>query len=346
MATNTPDTKDKSTDSPAPEVLHSQSDGGSSASAVAAAEKIKARARLRRGTYRPSHKATFIGLGVVVGILAINVVIIMFVFNSQNKSTTGTTQSEVTISPEVLDKLGVSRNAVGTVGAELVVGPNARFNGKITVASDVSIAGQLKLNSKFIATDASLTKLEAGDTSLGQLNINGDGTVTNLNIRKDISVVGATRLQGPVTISQLVTINSGLNVAGNLALGGTLSVRGLQASSLTSDTTLTIGGHIITRGSAPGVFRGSAVGTNGSVSISGNDASGTVAVNTGTGAGGGILAQVTFRSQYGTTPHVVVSAVGAGIGSVYVSRTIGGFSIGVDAALAPGGYAFDYIVMQ
>jgi hypothetical protein len=38
--------------------------------------------------------------------------------------------------------------------------------------------------------------------------------------------------------------------------------------------------------------------------------------------------------------------VGAGIGSVYVNRTIGGFSIGVNGPIAPGGYAFDYIVMQ
>jgi len=34
------------------------------------------------------------------------------------------------------------------------------------------------------------------------------------------------------------------------------------------------------------------------------------------------------------------------MGSVYVSRTAWGFSIGVNGAVAPGGYAFDYIVMQ
>jgi len=113
-----------------------------------------------------------------------------------------------------------------------------------------------------------------------------------------------------------------------------------------SDSTLTIGGHVITRGAAPGVGPGSALGANGTVSISGNDASGTVAANIGTGGGNGILAQVAFRSQYSNTPHVVVTTVGSGMGSVYVSRTAWGFSIGVNGAVAPGGYAFDYIVMQ
>jgi hypothetical protein len=346
MSTHDSDSDDKSTEPPAPEALRAQGGDKPSAPVTLSSSITKQNVRPHRVTYRPSHKATFIGLAVIVGILAVNAGIIGFVMKGQSKTTDEVAQGTVTISPAVLDKLGVSRNPIGNVGAELVVGPNSRFSGKVTIGSDVSIAGQLKLNSKFSASDASLAKLEAGDTSLGQLNVNGDGTVTSLNLRKDLTVVGLTRMQGPVTIAQLLTVNNNLNVAGNLAVGGTLSARGFQASSLVSDTTLTIGGHVITRGSAPGVGPGNALGNNGTVSISGNDASGTVAANIGTGAGGGIIAQVAFRSQYGSTPHVVVTAVGAGVGSVYVNRTVGGFSIGVNGALAPGGYAFDYIVMQ
>lgn len=338
--------KNKPTEPPAPEVLRSQFDNSSPAEASGASSTPRINVRSRHTTYRPSHKATFIGLGVVVGILAINAVIITFVMNSQGETGTKASQSEITLSSANLDKLGVSRNPVGNAGVELLVNPNSRFNGKVTVGGDVSIAGQLRLNSKFSATDASLTNLEAGKTSLSELNVNGDGTATNLNLRKDLSVVGLTRLQGPVTVGQLFTVNNNANISGNLAVGGVLSARGFQASSLVSDTTLTIGGHVITRGSAPGVGPGSALGANGTVSISGNDASGTVAANIGTGGGNGILAQIAFRSQYGSTPHVVVTAVGSGVGSVYVSRSIGGFSIGVNGALAPGGYAFDYIVMQ
>lgn len=124
-----------------------------------------------------------------------------------------------------------------------------------------------------------------------------------------------------------------------------LSARNFQANSLTSGSTLTVGGHIITAGNAPNVGRGGATGNNGTVSISGNDASGTIAVNAGTGAGNGLLAQVSFKNQYGNIPHVVVTPVGQYV-NVYVTRSIGGFNIYASGAMSPGGYAFDYIVMQ
>lgn len=338
--------KDKMTETPAPEVLRPQTEDESPAPEAATSMTPHASPQRRHTTYRPSHKATFIGLAVVVAILAVNAGIIFFVMQGQTTAGTGLNQGQVTLSSGVLDKLGVSRNPVGKSSEELVIGPNSRFNGKVTVGSDVSIAGQLTLNSKFSATDASLANLQAGVTSISQLTVNGDGTVSNLNLRKDLTVLGLTRLQGAVTVSQLLTVNNNVNISGNLAVGGVLSARGFQASSLVSDSTLTIGGHIITRGTAPGVGPGTALGANGTVSISGNDASGTVATNVGTGGGNGILAQVAFRSQYSITPHVVVTTVGPGMGSVYVSRTAWGFSIGVNGAVAPGGYAFDYIVMQ
>lgn len=347
MASRPAENKTTNNEPPAAEELKPQSKSSSlSDHVVANAPATKVRPGFRRGSYRPSHKATFIGLAVVVGILGINAAVIMFVMRGQGVVGASTNQDTVTLSPSALDKLGVSRNAVGSAGTELIVGPNSRFNGTLTVGSDVSIAGQLRLNSKFSATDASLAKLQAGDTAVEQLNVNGDATVSSLNLRKDLAVVGLTRLQGPVTISQLLTVNNNVNIAGNLAVGGVLSARGFQASSLTSDTTLTIGGHVITRGSAPSAGPGNALGANGTISISGNDAAGTVAANIGTGAGSGIIAYVAFRSAYSSTPHVVVSPVGAGMGSVYVNRTASGFSIGVNGPLAPGGYAFDYIVMQ
>lgn len=341
MTSHSSNTNSPTTEPPAPEVLRPQSDS----TPVPEAAPPKKSLRLNHLTYRPSHKATFIGLAVVAAILLINAIVISFVMNSQAQSNATGRPGEVSISSAALDKLGVSRNPIGNAGTELIVGPNSRFNGKVTVASDVSIAGQLKLSSKFSASDASLAKLQAGDTSLNQLNVNGDATATNLNLRKDLTVLGATKLQGPVTVSQLLTVTNSMNVVGNLAVGGVLSARGFQASSLVSDSTLTIGGHIITRGTAPGVGPGSGLGANGTVSISGNDAAGTVAANIGTGGGNGILAQVAFRNQYGTTPHVVITPVGGG-GNFYINRSSGGFSISVSGPLAPGGYAFDYIVMQ
>lgn len=332
---------------PKPEVLQPQSKSHKAASPslsdhVAA---VSSHHVVHRGQYRPSHKATFIGLAVVAAVLAINGGIIAFVMGSQQKAGADASNQNVTLSDNALSGLGVNRNTAGENGAELIVGPASTFKSKVSVGSDLTVAGQLQLKSKFTASDASLARLQAGEVALQSLGVNGDATVTNLNLRRDLKVAGATTLQGPVTMSQLLTINNSLNVAGNVAVGGVLSAQSFQANSLVSGSTLTIGGHIITRGSAPNVGSGGAVGSNGTVSISGNDASGTVAVNTGTGAGGGLLAQVAFRSQYGTMPHVVVTPVGR-YADVYVTRTIGGFSIYVNGPMAPGGYAFDYMVMQ
>lgn len=338
------ESKATATEPPVPEVLQAQSDDATEESSTdsqpsAPAVTHRPRPQIHRMTYRPSHKATFIGLGVVVVILAINAVIISFVVQGQNTAQAEGSQSDVTISPAVLDTLGVSRNSVGNLGTELVVGPNSKFDGKVTIGGDVSVGGELKLNGKLSVSDATLTSLQAGNTSLSKLDVNGDANAASLTLRQNLAVAGTSTLQGAVTVGQTLT------VAGNLTVGGALAVRSFQASSLTSETTLTIGGHVITRGSAPGVAAGGAVGSNGTVSISGNDASGTVAVNIGVGAVSGILAQVTFRTQYGITPHVVITPVGRG-GDFYINRTSTGFSIVTSGGLSPGGYAFDYIVMQ
>ena len=338
------ESKISSTEPPVPEVLQAQSDdvaeeATEDKTSPAPAATHRPRPQIHRMTYRPSHKATFIGLGVVVVILAINAVIISFVVQGQATANAQGSQSDVTISPAVLDTLGVSRNSVGDLGTELVVGPNSKFDGKVTIGGDVSVGGELKLNGKLSVSDATLTSLQAGNTSLNKLDVNGDANAASLTLRQNLAVAGTSTLQGAVTVGQTLT------VAGNLTVGGALAVRSFQASSLTSETTLTIGGHVITRGLSPNVSAGGAVGSNGTVSISGNDASGTVAVNIGVGAASGVLAQITFKSQYTNTPHVVITPVGRG-GDFYINRTTTGFSIVSVNPLSPGGYAFDYIVMQ
>lgn len=340
------DDKTGQTDAPAPEALTVQgadTDKDTQPSSSAAASKPKK--LLKRTTYRPSHKATFIGLAVVAGILALNGGVIAWLMNAQEAAGAEADREAVTLSAATLDGLGVSRNPVGNLGSELTVGPNATFNGKVTMGSDLTVGGQFQLKGNFSANSADFTKLQAGETALEDLNVNGDASVTTLNLRNDLNVAGNATLQGPVTMAQLLTINNNLNVAGNVAVGGVLSARTFQANSLTSGSTLTVGGHIITGGAAPNVGRGGAVGNNGTVSISGNDAAGTVAVNAGTGAGNGLLAQVSFKSQYGNIPHVVVTPVGQYV-NVYVTRSIGGFNIYAAGSMGPGGYAFDYMIMQ
>ncbi len=334
-----------------PEVLQPRADDGSQVSETdpssPSSDTQEVTKSKRRRTYRPSHKATFIGLAVVVAILAINALVLVFVLRKQSKLN-DQASGQVTISQEVLDKLGVNRSSVGDSGVALTIGPSTEFKNKVKIAGDVNIAGQLNLNGKLSASDASFTQLQAGNTSLTQLNVNGDTTSSSLNLRNNLLVNGTTRLQGAVTITQLLSVTNSLNVSGNLSIGGTFSAR-----SFTSTGTFTIGGHVITGGTTPSVSKGSCDGSNGTVSISGNDSAGTVAVNIGTGACGGSVAVITFATTYNTTPHVIITPVGAApiiaggaADSFYVSRSTNNFTIYVAGGLSPGGYAFDYIVEQ
>ena len=334
---------------PAPEVLKPKADNStpetdSSSSSSGQPEVTASRRRMHRGSYRPSHKATFIGLAVVIIILGVNSVVIAFVLKAQNKKIQQA-QGQVTISQAALDKVGINNTPIGTSGIELTVNPDARFNGRVDVAGDLSVGGQLKLSSGLSAGDASLSQLQVGNVSAASLNVNGNVTASTLNLRNDLNVAGTSRLQGPVTIGQLLTVDNSLDVVGNMAVGGVLSVGTFHTTTLVADNGVTIGGHVVTEGSPPSVTKGSSLAGTDTVSISGNDVSGTVAVNIGASSVSGIVANITFNRAFSNIPHVLITPVGSGASDVYVNRSEGGFSIGV-GSLDSGGHAFDYIVEQ
>ena len=345
------DGKSGGSELPAPEVLKPQVQKKTTPE-PALEGKVKKKSFFSRGgapkrsSYRPSHKGTFIGLGVVVGILIVNAIVISIVFQFQQAEEEQLNRTEVTLTAESLDQLGVSRNPVGDLGTELTVGPDAVFNGAITVGGNATVGGSLILNGEFSAAQGAFTELQGGETSLTSLNVNQDLSASNVSVRENLAVTGTSQLQGAVTVAQLLTVNGNVNVSGNLAVGGTLSVRTLAVSSLSIDTSLLLGGKIVTRGSAPSVSAGGGVGSNGTVSISGTDTAGTVAVNIGVGGGNGLLASVSFRGAYSATPRVVITSIGRSAGDYYVNRSANGFSIVTNSALSPGGYAFDYIIVQ
>jgi hypothetical protein len=302
--------------------------------------------RPKHRSYRPSHKATFIGLAAVIAILAINAAIIGLLLKKQAKNDGAASKGSVTLSSSDLSKLGINRNAIGDKGSELVVAPNAQFKGRLNVAGDTTLSGQLALNSKLTGTDANFTQLQSGKTSISELNVNGSSTGSSLNLRKDLVVAGSTQLQGTVSMAQLLTVNNSVNIIGNLAVGGTLTVGTFSARSLTSTSTLTIGGHIITNGLSPSLAPGNALGSNGTASVSGNDAAGAIAINIGVSAGGGTLASIAFHNQYSSVPRVVITPVGVGANFYIFNLTTSGFSVGVTSGLPAGGYRINYLAMQ
>jgi hypothetical protein len=330
---------------PEPQALKVDDDATTVAANQTADTSSIQQASKKRRTYRPSHKATFIGLAVIVAFLLINVGGLWFLLRQQTSQQEELVNNGVTLSSDTLSQLGVSREPVGEA-TELTVGPNSTFRGDLTVGKNVSIGGNLQLNSDFIADSAKFGSLQAGKTQLESLNVNSDGTLSNLNLRKDLNVVGTARLQGQAVFSQLVTINNNLNVAGSLSVGGVISTRSFDASNLVASDLLTIGGHIQTRGSAPTLVPGSALGSGGTTSVNGTDTAGTVAVNVGTGASPGVIARVTFNRSYTAIPRVVASPVGGAMPGLYVNRTTTGFTLSTSSSLSPGGYAVDFIVMQ
>lgn len=329
---------------PAPEQLQVQG-GGSSGFEKVIANTAGSDTRRRGRGYKPSNRGVFIGLSIVFVILALNAGAFWYLANFVNNTKSVNTET-VTLSTQSLNGLGVARNDVGSSGTELTIGPKTQFNSKVTVSNDLLVTGQLNLSKKFTAPEGSFEKLQAGDSTVNSLTINNDLTANSFNARKDLNIVGASRLQGPVTISQLLTVNNNVNIAGSLSIGGTFQTRGFQADSLTSGSTLTIGGHIIARGSSPTIGSGSAVGSNGTVSVSGSDAVGTIVVNVDFNGSAGTLAQIAFRNQYQTTPHVVISPVGKSASTVYVNRSTSGFTLLTSAQLPAGTYTFDFIIIQ
>lgn len=328
-------------------VLQPRAEDGSTGAAPGTAAKLDKAGKpihLARRTFHPSHKATFIALGSILLLIVVNGGVFYFLYKRQAATkATKNNLSGVSINQSVLDQLGVNRSTVGDSGEALVIAPNAQFKGQLSVTKDAKFNGTLS------AGATSLTKLDAGDTSLTQLNVNSNSTLSGTVIRNDLTVNGASHLQGAVTIDKLLTANGGLNVSGNLTVGGALITNNFSASSLTSTSTLSIGGHIITGGAVPSINQGPAAGPAGTVSISGNDAAGTIAFNTGQAPSDGVIATVTFRNAYPITPHVIISPVGRPTGHLeyYVDRTATGFTIGTNntPAIATG-YVFDYLVEQ
>jgi cytoskeletal protein CcmA (bactofilin family) len=329
---------------PQPEELKPRAEAG--APTAPPVSSVAPGAKPKKRSYRPSHKATFIGLAAVIAILAVNGAVIGFLLKKQAKTDGIASKGQVSLSNADLSKLGINRNAIGDSGSELIVAPNAQFKGTLSVVGNTNLSGQLNLNSKINGTDASFSQLQAGKTSLSDLNVNGDGTLSTLNLRKDLIVAGQSQLQGPVNLRQLLTVSSSANIIGNLSVGGTLTVGTFSARSLTSTSTLTIGGHVITNGLSPSLAPGNALGSNGTAGISGNDAAGVISMNIGVGAVGGTIASVAFHNTYSGVPRVVITPVGVP-GEFYIfNLTTSGFSVGVASGLPPGGYRIDFLAMQ
>jgi cytoskeletal protein CcmA (bactofilin family) len=262
-------------------------------------------------------------LFILVLVIAIGSVVTLTVKGRQDAYKIITTQE---LTQDELKQLANTDVTVGDPKQILTVQANAVFAGSTLIRGDMEVAGTLKLG---------------GDLSLTNLNVTGatqleDATANNLTVGSNLNVQGTLQLNGGISVAGQSNFNGGI-VASSIITG---------ALQLNGDLNLTH--HITAGGTIPGVAKGSAVGGGGTVSLSGSDTSGAVAINTGSLPPAGCFATVTFSEAYNTTPHVVVTPVGAAAAGLnyYITRSTTNFVIcSTNAAPAGQSFGFDYVVM-
>src|SRR5262249_29563721 len=186
-----------------------------------------------------------------------------------------------------LKNLANSDATVGDTGQTLTVQGNAIFSGQVLVRSNLNVAGTIQLGGTFSVPDLVVSHTaNLSDTQVNSLQVSQGST-----------------FQG------LVTIQNGLNVGGDSAFSGPVTVGQITVSKLimSGNGVLEIPNHISFTGAAPGrVINAGTLGVGGSGSVNGSDTTGTINLNTGNGPQAGCFVTVTFNKPFASTPHVLV----------------------------------------
>lgn len=263
-------------------------------------------------------------------LILVALMILFVVYNNSNQEQASLETQELT--QESIDQLIGSDAKVGDPKQLLTVESDSVFNGQVLIRDGLDVAGPIKVG---------------GSLSLPGITVSGTSAFDEVTVNQ-LSIAGDAQIQGQLTVQE------GLSVSGPVTFSGTLSAANFSIQSLTVEQDARFNRHIDAAGPTPNVTRGSAVGSGGTVTISGTDTSGTVGVNVGGGAGSGNLATVTFANAYSGNPHVVITPVASQGSSLidssfqfYISnRTSTSFTIAVSDSLPSGSISFDYIVID
>lgn len=232
------------------------------------------------------------------------------------------------LTADELTALRGNTTVVGDSQTVLDVQSNAVFQGQVILRNNLEVAGTVK-----IGTPLSLPALTVSGTStLGQIAGNG------------LSITGNSALQGDVNLQRNLSVAGGANFAGAVA------VQQLSVTNLVLAGDLLLPRHLSATGGIPGKALGSALGPDGTASVSGTDVAGSITFNTGTGTLPGNLITLTFAQKYTRTPHVVVTPVGSGganLNFYVLNRTASGFTLSsTNAPPINSNFTFDYIVID
>ncbi|HET7320242.1 MAG TPA: hypothetical protein VFI84_01490 [Candidatus Saccharimonadales bacterium] len=293
------------------------------------------------GTPAPKPPRRSIGAGIKHLGERFNVYLIIFVFvlvlaaglavvaylNSKKSSNTANISTQ-TLDQKALEQLANTDTTVGSSSQVLKVQSNAIFAGKVLVRDTLEVAGGLQIG---------------GSLSLAGVTVSGSSSFGQVQVTKNLAVLGDSALQGQVTIQK------GLSVNGNGVFNGSLSATQITTSALQLNGELTLTHHITAGGATPSRSNGSALGSGGTASVSGSDTSGSISINTGGSPSAGCFITVTFASKYNATPHVLITPVGSAAGSIayYVNRSTSNFSIcAADTPPANANFGYDYFILD
>jgi cytoskeletal protein CcmA (bactofilin family) len=262
------------------------------------------------------------GLVIIIGIA---VTVIAFIKTPSNTNTNSNKAQNLSASQ--LESLAAGSTTIGSSDQVLNIEPNTIFSGQVLIRKDLDVAGNINVS---------------GAVNFTSVTVSAIANIQQIQAGK-LSVSGNTAIAGQVAI------NNTLAVSGAASFGGSVTANQLTVQSLDLSGDLIIGYHIITSGAAPSTSPGgNALGTGGTVSLSGTDTAGSVIINTGSSPGTGCFMTITFIHSFASSPSVIITPVGsaaAGLG-YYVTRTSSNFSICTNSvAPASSSFGFDYIVI-
>lgn len=269
----------------------------------------------------------YLVLFVLVLIVGLLIAYISNRLNNQDNPANLTFQGSE-LDQDAIDQLLKAEQNIGNVDQTLTVAANAIFNGKILVKSDLDVAGSIRVG---------------GPLNLPGITVSGTSEFDDVNISNNLAILGN------VSIQQALTVQGGVNINDNLSVGGTVSAGEISADSIEFTGNLTLTRHIDTGGGTPSKANGTALGSGGTVSISGNDVAGTITINTGGSAPAGFFVRINFVNTYNTTPAVIISPANSNAASLeyYTQRDSSGFRIGTASNPADSTtFIFDYFVVE
>ena len=259
-------------------------------------------------------------------LIIISLIIVFVVIQSSNKQ--AAEQAEIKtqeLTQEAVENLSGNEATVGDPKQLLNIESNAVFAGKVLIRDGLDVAGPIKVG---------------GELNLPGITVSGKSAFDEVQINS-LSIAGDTSVQGTLIVQKGLTVN------GQGSFAGPISAPSITVDALSINGDVQFNRHIDAGGGTPSVSGGNAIGSGGTVTISGTDTGGTVTINVGSSASGGVLATVTFASTFNGNPHVVITPVGRPAPNAFVeNRTTTGFSISTNPGLSAGPISFDYVIID